>query len=412
MSATECNLNRKRWRLAAILVMGLSVVIASGCERAATDVLTMEVVAANFKADIPAAGALEASTSTRINVPPGLQGPQSLAWIMDNFSEVKAGEVIARMDSARESFYMEIEQFQFDRLGLDGRIQGQKDQTIAGSLNTDSRITLREQQLAERFFSDDERVYTKIEIIEQMRDQVYLEAKRLFYDWSSDEHSTQAEAEQALIKMKQKSHAEKINRYANNLNQLEVVAPHDGLFVAEPHWHGGLPVAGDMLWSGMTIGTLPDTSKMQARLHVLESEALGLTLGRPVTLYLDAYPEMPIQGRVAQLDTLAKPRVHDSPVNYFALQVAIDKTIPELMRPGRQVKAKVHILDLKNVITVPNQALFHESGRYWVYRQTAAGFVEQAVTPGRRSLNRTVIADGLSAGDIIALTAPPQGSRV
>ncbi|MCH9691555.1 MAG: HlyD family efflux transporter periplasmic adaptor subunit [Gammaproteobacteria bacterium] len=413
MNSKRLNLRSNLWRTVVILTASLFTVITSGCDQTSADgVLTMEVVARNFTADIPAVGELEASNFTNIKVPSGLKGVQSLAWIMDNFSEVKAGDVVVRMDATRESYNMALEQFNVDRLGFEEEIQAQKDQTIAKDINAEIEITASEQQLAKRFFSEDERVYTKIEIIDQMRDQEYLGARSRFYNWNSKEHSTQAQAEQALIKLKQSGPQEKINRYASNLKQMEITAPHDGILVIKPGWHGALPVAGDLLGPGMTIGTLPDTTKMQAKLYVLESEALGLTLGKPVTLYLDAYPQMPISGTVAQLDSLAKPRQQNSPVNYFEMKVAIDKTIPELMQPGRQVKAKVHALDLQNVITVPNQALFQKSGNYWVYLRTSAGFVKQTVKPGKRSLNRTVITEGLTAGDTIALTRPPKRSRV
>lgn len=397
--------------LACVFVV--SAIALSGCGGADNGgVLTVEVNRSDFKVDIPASGELEASNSTTVNVPTGLRGPQSLAWIIDNFSEVKAGDVVAKMDSTRESFKLEMEQLDYDRLGLDSQIQTQKDKTIDKSLNTDTKVTAQEQDLAERFFSDDERVYTKIDIIDQMRNQDYLEAKMQFYDWGLGQHGSQAQAEQELIKLKQKGHKAKMSRYSSNLKQMEIVAPHDGLFVAQAGWNGALPVAGDMMWSGMTIGLLPDTSKMQAKLYVLESEALGLAVGKPVTLHLDAYPELPITGTLTQLDALAKAKEQDSPVNYFQITVTLDKTLTEIMQPGRQVNAMVHALDLNDVVTVPNQALFQKSGEYWVYIKTSAGFAKRSVKLGNRSLNRTVVTEGLEQGDVIALTTPPKRNRV
>ncbi|WP_041411422.1 efflux RND transporter periplasmic adaptor subunit [Shewanella pealeana] len=392
----------------AAAALGLTACGDSG----SAGVLTVEVNRSDFKVDIPASGELEASNSTTINVPTGLRGPQSLAWIIDNFSDVKAGDVVAKMDSTRESFRLEMEQLDYDRLGLDSQIQTQKDKTIDKSLNTDTKVTAQEQDLADRFFSEDERVYTRIDIIDQMRNQDYLEAKMEFYDWGLSQHGSQAQAEQELIKLKQKGHKAKMNRYSNNLKQMEIVAPHDGLFVSQAGWNGALPVAGDMMWSGVTIGLLPDTSKMQAKLYVLESEALGLAIDKPVTLYLDAYPELPITGTLTQLDALAKAKEQDSPVNYFQITVTLDKTLEEIMQPGRQVNAMVHALDLNDVITVPNQALFQKSGEYWVYIKTSAGFAKRSVKLGNRSLNRTVVTEGLEQGDTIALTTPPKRNRV
>lgn len=394
-------------------LLASTLLLMTACSDPASEgVLTIDVNRSDFKVDIPAAGELEASNSTTVNVPMGLRGPQSLAWIMDNFSTVKAGDVVARMDGTRESFRLEMEELDYDRLGLDSQIQSQKDKTIDKTLTTDTKLTAQEQDLAERFFSEDERVYTKIDIIDQMRNQDYLEAKMDFYGWGLSQHGSQAEAEQELIKLKQQGHKAKINRFSNNLKQMEIVAPHDGLFVAQPGWNGALPVPGDMMWSGMAIGLLPDTSKMQAKLYVLESEALGLAIGKPVTLYLDAYPELALSGTLTQLDALAKAKEQDSPVNYFEITVSLDKTMVEIMQPGRQINAMVHALDLEDVITVPNQALFQKSGEYWVYLKTSAGFKKQSVTLGNRSLNRTVITAGLKQGDTIALTTPPKRNRV
>ncbi|WP_299789441.1 HlyD family efflux transporter periplasmic adaptor subunit [uncultured Shewanella sp.] len=395
----------------AVSIFGLLWLTACS-QQAADGVLTMDVQRSDFNVEIPAVGELEASQSTAVTVPSGLRGPQSLAWILDNFTPVKAGDVVARMDPTRESYRLKMEQFDFDRLDFDSRIQTERDRTISQTLSSGTEVTSEEKALAERYFSEDERVYTKIEIIDQMRNQDYLVAKMHYFDWGLDKHGSQAQAEQELIKLKQKGHAAKINRFENNLNQMEITAPHDGLFVYQAGWDGAFPVVGDMMWSGFPIGLLPDTSVMQAKLYVQESEAAGLSIGKKATVYLDAYPDRPFTGEVTQLDALAKPKEKDSPVNYFQFTISLDHTAADIMQPGRQVRAQVHSLNLKDVVTVPNQALFQKEGLYWVYLKTAKGFIKQEVTPGSRSLNRTVITDGLNRGDVIALTTPPKRSRV
>lgn len=391
----------------------IGLLCLSACSQQAADgVLTMDVQRSDFNVEIPAVGELEASQSTAVTVPSGLRGPQSLAWILDNFTPVKAGDVVARMDPTRETYRLKMEQFDFDKLSFDSQIQTEKDRTISQTLTTGTEVTSQEKALAERYFSEDERVYTKIEIIDQMRNQDYLVAKMHYFDWGLDKHGSQAQAEQELIKLKQKGHSAKINRFESNLNQMEITAPHDGLFVYQAGWDGAFPVVGDMMWSGFPIGLLPDTSVMQAKLYVQESEAAGLSIGKKATVYLDAYPDRAFTGKVTQLDALAKPKEKDSPVNYFQFTISLDSTAADIMQPGRQVRAQVHSLNLEDVVTVPNQALFQKEGQYWVYLKTGKGFIKQQVTPGSRSLNRTVITDGLASGDVIALTTPPKRSRV
>lgn len=390
-----------------------SSLLLLGCSQPEHDgVLTMEVKLRDFNVQIPATGELEASHSTAVTVPSGLRGPQSLAWIAANFSRVKAGDVVARMDPTRQAYLLEMEVFDFNKLDLDKQMQQQKDKTVSQELQVGTQVTSEERELAERFFSEDERVYTKIEIIEQMRNQDYLGAKMDYFDWGLSQHDAQAQAEQQLIELKQQGHKAKIDRYENNLNQMEIIAPHDGLFVYQSGWDGAMPVVGDMMWSGFTIGTLPDTSVMQAKLFVLESEAAGLSVGQAAHVYLDAYPDKRFSGKVSQLDALAKPKDKDSPVNYFQFTVSLDETLPAIMQPGRQLSAKVDAVSLNEVLTVPNQALFQKEGRYWVYLKTAEGFIEQGVEPGQRSIDMTQILGGLNQGDVIALTTPPKRSRL
>lgn len=395
------------------LFIMVSVLMLAACSQQQGDgVLTMEVTRGDFNVEIPATGELEASQSTAVTVPNGLRGPQSLAWIIDNFTPVKSGDVIAKMDPTRQRYQLEIEKFDFNRLSLDSDMQQQKDKTISQELQAGTKITSEEKDLAERFFSEDERVYTKIEIIEQMRNQDYLGAKMDYFDWGLAQHDAQAQAEQQLIKLKQGGYQAKIDRYMNNLNQMEIIAPHDGLFVYQAGWDGAMPVVGDMMWSGFTIGTLPDTSVMQAKLFVLESEAAGLAVGKSATVYLDAYPDMAFSGTVTQVDALAKPKEKDSPVNYFQFTVSLEKTLVDIMQPGRQLTAQVYALSLTDVVTIPNQALFQKEGLYWVYLKTGEGFIKQSVTPGQRSIDSTEIISGLAKGDVIALTTPPKRSRV
>ncbi|MGI2261254.1 efflux RND transporter periplasmic adaptor subunit [Shewanella sp. GXUN23E] len=390
--------------LAAMLAVILGLGACSDEHR--NDVLTMEVDSIAFEVTIPALGELEASQSTPVSVPTRSRGPQSLAWLTDNFSEVKAGDVVARLDPSRERYNLELERFAYDKLGLDREIQTQKDATANRQLTLDADVNVEELELAQRFFSDDERVYTKIDIIDQMRNQSYLEARQEYLLWGLEQHDSQAQAEQSLLSLKQKSHQSKMSRYENNLAYMEIKAPHDGIFVYRKGWSGEEPAVGDMVWSGMELGILPDTSTMQARLYVLESEAAGLAVGKRAQVRLDAYPERVFYGTVSQVDALAKPREKNSPVNYFELVVTLDETVPELMKPGRQVTAIIDILELDEVITVPNQALFQKEGEYWVYVAQGRDYRRQQVELGERSLNRTVITQGLSKGDIVALTKP------
>lgn len=376
-----------------------SLLLLAGCDYGDEQVLTLRVQPQDFQVQISADGILEASVATQVTIPGGLRGPQSLVWLVDNFTWVKAGDTVARLDPDREQYNLQLEQFAFDRLTLDKQIQQRKDNSTGDALELDFGVTTAELALAKRFFVEDERVYTKLDIIDQRRNQDYLIAKQDYLHWGETQHQQQALAEQSLLALKQRSYQDNIVRYRENLTQVEIKAPHDGLFVYHRDWDGQEPAVGDMVWAGMALGILPDTTKMQARLYVLESEAAGLKSGLKTRVRLDAYPDKIFTGTVTQVSALASPRDKQSPVNYFECVVSLDNTVPGLMKPGRQINAVIDVLARNNVLTVPNQALFHnEQQDYWLYLRTDTGFVRHSVTLGARSLDLSVIHRGLKPG--------------
>jgi hypothetical protein len=161
----------------------------------------------------------------------------------------------------------------------------------------------------------------------------------------------------------------------------------------------------------MKLAALPDLTVMEAKVFVLESEAAGLKEGLPVSLHLDYEPGRAFTGRVAAIDTIAKPLTDDSPLKYFEVRVGLDATEPRLMKPGVQVRASIFVEKLAGVIAVPNQAFVFEGDLAFVMVRAGGRIQKRPVEMGARSLTRTVVTKGLEAGALVLLggPAPPAG---
>jgi multidrug efflux pump subunit AcrA (membrane-fusion protein) len=73
----------------------------------------------------------------------------------------------------------------------------------------------------------------------------------------------------------------------------------------------------------------------------------------------------------------------------------------------------VRLEEVEDVLAIPRGALFEKDGERVVYRREGGRYLPVPVTVGRQSISRVVIADGLEAGDRIALRDPSQkASRV
>ena len=75
--------------------------------------------------------------------------------------------------------------------------------------------------------------------------------------------------------------------------------------------------------------------------------------------------------------------------------------------PGQRVRATL-VLDSKDAITVPRQAVFERDGTSIVYRRGALGFEPVIVKLGAASPGRVAITSGLAQGDGIAERDPTQ----
>jgi len=151
----------------------------------------------------------------------------------------------------------------------------------------------------------------------------------------------------------------------------------------------------------------------EAEVFVLEVDGSGISEKQPADVVVEARPDLSFHGAIRLVDKLAQPRQDGSPVNYFGVTIALDKTDPEIMKPGQRVRATL-VLDVEDAIVVPREAVFDRDAASIVYRKAAAGFEPVTVELGPATAGRVVIKKGLAAGDRIALRDPtraaPSGS--
>jgi len=188
-----------------------------------------------------------------------------------------------------------------------------------------------------------------------------------------------------------------------------VTAPHDGVLILKRNWRGESTRVGDSVWNGQPLAEIPDLSRMEAEVFVLEADAGGLTPGRPATVTVESAPGVSWPAKISRVDSLAKPRILGSPVQYFAVTLALDRTDPQVMKPGQRVQATLFLEQRKGALLVPRQALFDREGRTVVYlrgRRGGSGFAPVEVKLGPSSLGRVVVESGIHRGDVLAMRDP------
>ena len=383
------------------------VLVLSACqENSSIEVPVIQLSEQPLQFTIHAGGELGAVKSTPITAPATSRRPQTLAWIIPEFTQVKAGDLVAQFDgssfqlAADESEY-ELQKLAFSKLAKEREIDMNLDDFDAESL-----VVAYEYILAQQFNIDDPLLYTKIEMIDAADDEAFLEAKTEHLDKKKDNYEVKSETEMAVIDSSKQLQTSKLELNQSSLSGLEVRAPHDGMVVLEKSWDGSLPLPGKAIFPGGKLASLPDLTQMQAKVYVPEVEAIGIKEEQPVKIRLHAFPEDEFTGKVTSISQTAQPRERDNPIKYFTITVLIDQTNPDKLLPGQRLNAVIDIGANDTGITVPLQSIFREGEDSWVYVKNSDDFVKTKIATGLCSSTQCQITEGVKASDVIALSDP------
>jgi multidrug efflux pump subunit AcrA (membrane-fusion protein) len=385
-----------------ILIL-VSIFLLTSCQNEPDSSLVYRVTKESFSVDIPAKGHLFAAQATIISVPQTDSGVNNISWLAPEFSAVAKGDVIARFDdeairtkSRSERHLLAMTQQDFIEK------KGALSQEL-NNINNDISIVGQEKIFAERYSIDDERIFSKLDIINAMQNTSYLNSKQDYLLWKNESFNESSSGEINLLEMKRNQSQNKINRLDSNLNHLEIKAPHDGLLVFEANWRGEKPKVGQLAWSGQTLARLPNTDNMKAKLFVAEQEAIALGVGQPVSLELLAYADQPVTGSVESIAPFPKSIRSKDPQQYFEIIVHLDVQNTQLFAPGLKLQASISVAAPQEKIIIPAQSLFTEDNKFYVYLYKNKRYEIAEVSLGKRNLSHVEITSGLSIGQKISL---------
>jgi len=398
--------------IGALIVFAAFAAACGGAKNPGMAVL--KVHKGTFQIVIPAFGELQAAKSTPIVVPPESRfGIQTIAWMAPEYSSVKEGEVVIRLASTDLKDRLRVEEAEMAKLDLEIHKKEKQLEKDKSDLHGEIAVTSVQRELADVYAARDETIFPKNKIIEDAIDLDYQNTRERHFERKKDQLEKRIAAELQLLQSKARTRGMQIKQIQDQLNNLEIKAPHDGMLVIDKYWSGEKYRVGMNAFGGQKLGSLPDLTQMEAKLFVLESEASGLKENLPVSISLDFEPGRVFTGKVIGIDTIAKPLGEESPLKYFETKVALDTTDPQLMKPGVQVRASIFVEKQADVLAVPNQALVFEQSKTFLLVKNSTKVEKRAVEAGARSLTLTIITKGLSEGDAVLLgnPAPARGGK-
>lgn len=155
---------------------------------------------------------------------------------------------------------------------------------------------------------------------------------------------------------------------------------------------------GAYLNPGDVVASIGRLDKVHVIIQVDEPDLGRVTRGLPVTITSDAYPGREWTGTVDRLPTEIKPL--DSR-QVGEVTCVINNPNLDLI-PGTNVTARIKSETAENVVTIPKEAVFRESGKTGVYLLVKDHLEWRDITQGVNNTTHTEVK-GLTESDQIAL---------
>lgn len=206
----------------------------------------------------------------------------------------------------------------------------------------------------------------------------YLSAKR-------ELELAQLESAPSVVKEKELS----LRLAEADLEATRLKAPFDGV-VAEIDVEEG-----EWVNTAKPVIRLIDTSHFYVEVNVDEVDIRHVQIGQPVTITLDAYPELKFQGNVIEIGIVPQ---HQGELVLFPVKIELERP-DSRVRTGMSAEANIVVKKAEGVLAVPLDAVVEANGRSLVTVVTETGPQPTPVELGISDGLFVEVKRGLNEGD-------------
>ncbi len=190
------------------------------------------------------------------------------------------------------------------------------------------------------------------------------------------------------------------------VDALTLKAPRGGLTIRATCWLTGKKYqVGDPVWGMMPLVIIPEYNEMKVKIMASETDYKNININDSVNYTFDAMPGNTGSGKILKKAPIGQPYKEGGKVKFFEIEASVDSvfTMPE---PGFTANCHIILKQTKNVVSVPQIAIFEEDSMKVVFVQNKKGYERRQVLTGLSSPKESVITAGLTNGEIIALMRP------
>jgi HlyD family secretion protein len=368
---------------------------------------TERVVSGPVSLQVETEGEVRAARATPLNVPGQQWTRRQPIWLLNDGSQVEAGDLIARFspelaELELSQIMLDLQRNQIARLGKREQLDGAQARVDIDLVEVATRLSI-----AQRYATIDLAEYfSRNEILDAIDDERSLNVRRGVLEWKRDQSTDRGATEIAVLDAQQSSHQRNADARRADLNALELRAPHGGVLMLAADWAGEKPRVGINLMAGQPLGYLPDFAALEVELKLPQLEAQALSVGQTVQLHLLGRPDQVVSTKLSSVAASAQVLSRENPAPYLTARASLPaEAVRSLgLAPGMLMEGRIEVLNRENAITVPNIALREDRSRTIVHVRVGGDFEPREIVLGARGVTRTEVTSGLKSGDEILLT--------
>ena len=188
-----------------------------------------------------------------------------------------------------------------------------------------------------------------------------------------------------------------------NAEKMAIHAELDGLVVLNTIWMNGQMrevQEGDQIRPGMPFLQVVNPDTMEVRAPVNQADVPYLRLGQPITMRMDAYPEMVLSGTLDQIGAIGETSELSETVHTFAVIFAVRGSDVILM-PDLSAAVDVELERRPTSLVVPLDAVIVVKDQTYVRVKSGSSYEKRPVKTGPINDVEAVIESGVDAGVVV-----------
>lgn len=160
-------------------------------------------------------------------------------------------------------------------------------------------------------------------------------------------------------------------------------------------------VAGVNITPASAVFTIADPESMIFQANIEEGDIAHIVLGQKAKINLDAHPDETFEGEVSKVAFSSVSTSGGGTA--FPVEIKLPKNDSAKFKIGMNGDMEITYKEIKDVLLVPDEAVFKENDQTYVWQKTPEGKQKIAVKTGRQNDGEIEVTEGVKEGEEIVI---------